>query len=172
MASKRTAQSASSDGKPRKKPKLSTAASLETRSIEERVQPFRIMTVKFPIDYTTPNWSTGQNRDVNEKHVKQLCHLFEEYGLERLNCAHRICLLSSLQDVQRACKHLGINCVPNDPTASPPYFESWGETCTGPVEVLAGNHRIAALKMYLERRKLDGNRAERWWLCDIYDRGM
>jgi hypothetical protein len=171
MPSKRSAQRDESHGRVRKKVRSTGGALLETTSIEERAEPFRLMTVRFPIDDVTPEWSTGCNRDINEKHVKQLCRLFEEYGLDRLDRAHRLSLLCNAQDVRLMCERIGIDCRPNDPGASPPSFKGWRSATAGTAEVLAGNHRIGALKAYLKQQKLTDDDEERWWVCNIFDRG-
>lgn len=172
MSSKRSAQTDESRGRVRKKVKSAGRALLETTSIEERAEPFRLMTVRFPIDDVTPEWSTGWNRNINEKHVKQLCQLFKEYGLDRLDRGHRLRLLCNAQDVRLMCEHVGIDSTPNDPDASLPSFEGWSSATTGTAEVLAGNHRIGALKAYLKQQKLTDDADERWWVCNIFDRGM
>ena len=172
MSSKRPAQSDGSHGRVRKKVRPTGGALLETTSIEERAEPFRLMTVRFPIDDVTPEWSMGWNRDINEKHVKQLCQLFEEYGLDRLGRAHRLRLLCRAQDVRLMCERIGIDCGPNDPGAPLPSFKGWSSATSGAAEVLAGNHRIGALKAYLKQQKLTDDDDERWWVCDIFDRGM
>ena len=172
MSSKRPAQSDGSRGRVRKKIRSTGGALSETTSLEERAEPFRLMTVRFPIDDLTAEWSTGRNRDINDKHAKQLCQLFKEHGLDRLGRAHRLRLLCCAQDVRLMCQRIGIDCTPNDPDASLPSFKGWSSTTAGAAEVLAGNHRIGALKAYLKQQKLTDDDDERWWVCNIFDRGM
>ena len=71
---------------------------------------------------------------------------------------------------QRRC--IGINCTPNHPDAPLPSFKGWSSTTAGVAEVLAGNHRVGALKAYLKQQKLTDDDDERWWVCNIFDRGM
>lgn len=144
--SKRSAQPVESRGRLRKRTKSSGGALQETASIEERAEPFRLMTVRFPIDDVTPTWSTGRNREINEKHFQQLCRLFNDYGLGRLNREHRLRLLCSAQDVRMMCENTGVDCRLNDSSDLLPSFRGWRRAVTGTAEVLAGNHRIAALK--------------------------
>jgi hypothetical protein len=73
----------------------------ESTSIEERAEPFRLMTAKFPIDDVAAQWSMGSNRDVDVKHVRQLCQRFEEHGLQRQDRTHRVCLLCHAEDVRQ-----------------------------------------------------------------------
>jgi hypothetical protein len=68
------------------------------------------------------------------------------------------------------CDHLGIDVAPNNHSGDPPFFESWSAVTSSPAELLAGNHRIHALKEFLDRRKIT-NKSDRWWICDIFDRG-
>jgi hypothetical protein len=142
----------------------------ESTSIEERAEPFRLMTAKFPIDDVTAQWSIGTNRDVDVKHVRQLCQLFEEHGLQRQDRTHRVRLLCHAEDVRAMCDHLGIDAGPNDHSTDPPHFEGWSTLTSSSAELLAGNHRINALKEFLKQRKIT-DKDERWWVCDIFDKG-
>jgi hypothetical protein len=170
MRPKRSAPSETSPRRIRKKAGHSHEALPESMTIEERAEPFRLMTVKFPIDEVNAEWSMGSNRDVEMKHVRQLCQVFDEHGLQRQDRTHRARLLCDAQDVRAMCDHLGIDSAPNDHNADPPFFEGWSAVTSSPAELLAGNHRIHALKEFLQRRKIT-DRSDRWWVCDIFDKG-
>ncbi|KAG6046407.1 hypothetical protein E4U33_001208 [Claviceps sp. LM78 group G4] len=45
----------------------------------------------------------------------------------------------------------------------------WSEAISSPIEVLAGQYRIAALRDYVT--ETEGDPAELWWTCELYDRG-
>jgi hypothetical protein len=128
------------------------------------------MTVKFPIDDVNFEWSMGSNRDVDARHVRQLCQLFEQHGLQRQSRSDRVRLLCCAEDVKAMCESLGIDSTPKDHSTEPPYFEGWTALTSSFAEMLAGNHRIQALKAYLKQRKVTDER-ERWWICDIFDKG-
>ncbi|KAG6100727.1 hypothetical protein E4U31_003926 [Claviceps sp. LM219 group G6] len=44
----------------------------------------------------------------------------------------------------------------------------WPQAISSPIEVLAGQHRIAALRDYVTETESDP--AELWWTCELYDR--
>ena len=171
MPSKRSAASEKPSRRVRAKSTPARGALPESRSIEERAEPFRLMTVKFPIDDVSAKWSMGSNRDVDVKHVRQLCQLFEEHGLQRQDRNHRVRLLCSAEDVKTMCDRLGVDATPNDSSgANPPYFEGWSSFTSCPAELLAGNHRVHALGEFLKQRKI-ADKSDRWWVCDIFDKG-
>ncbi|KAJ8610550.1 hypothetical protein MRB53_038455 [Persea americana] len=143
---------------------------LASISLEDRAEPFRLMTVKFPIDDVTPQWSLGSNRDVDAKQVRRLCELFREHGLQRRDRAHRIRLLCSARDVKKMCERLGIECQRNEHGTDLPVFTGWLATTSSTAEMLAGNHRVQALQAYLQEQNVT-DEAERWWVGDIFDKG-
>jgi hypothetical protein len=48
-------------------------------------------------------------------------------------------------------------------------FMDWMLVNGRPAELMAGNHRMEALKEHLKQLKSADD--ERWWICDIYDQG-
>jgi hypothetical protein len=170
MPTKRSATKEASSRRVRTKTNSASNALSESTTIEKRAEPFRLMTVKFPIDDVTPQWSMGSNRDVDAKHVRQLCQIFDEHGLQRQDRTHRVRLLCEAKDVKAICDHLGIDVTPNDHSTDPPFFEGWSAFTSSPAELLAGNHRIHALKEFLKQRKIT-DKNERWWVCDIFNKG-
>jgi len=170
MPPKKSATSEPPSRRVRKRADSAGDALPESIAIEERAEPFRLMTVKFPIDEVTAKWSMGSNRDIDTKHVHQLCQLFDEHSLQRQDRAHRARLLCRAEDVRAMCDHLGIDAAPNDDSSDPPFFEGWSTITSSSAELLAGNHRIHALKAFLEQRKIT-DKGDRWWVCDIFDRG-
>jgi len=170
MPPKKSAASEVPSRRVRKKAEPSRGVLPESMTIEERAEPYRLMTAKFPIDDVTAEWSIGSNRDVDMKHVRQLCRLFDEHGLQRQDRAHRACLICRSEDVRAMCDHLGINAAPNDHSGDPPFFEGWSTVASHPAELLAGNHRIHALEEFLKQRKIT-DKSDRWWVCDIFDQG-
>jgi hypothetical protein len=49
-------------------------------------------------------------------------------------------------------------------------FKGWDIIIRGKAELIAGNYRVEALKEYLRRSKSPENK--RWWICDMYDKGI
>jgi hypothetical protein len=96
----------------------------------------------------------GSNRDVDAKHVRQLCQLFEEHGLQRQDRTHRVRLLCRAEDVRTMCERLGVESTPNHHSTDLPFFEGWSAFASSSAEMLAGNHRVQALKAYLKQRKI------------------
>jgi hypothetical protein len=170
MPTKRSTTEEASSRRVRTKTNSASTALSESTSIEERAEPFRLMTVKFPIDDVTAQWSMGSNRDVDVKHVRQLCQLFKEHGLQRQDRTHRVRLLCHTEDVRAMCDHLGIDADPNDHSSDLPFFEGWSTLTSSSAELLAGNHRINALREFLKQRKIT-DKDERWWVCDVFDKG-
>ena len=56
------------------------------------------------------------------------------------------------------------------PLDSWPSFMDWARVNSQSVELMAGHHRVEALKAHLKERQAD-TPEERWWLCDVYDQG-
>lgn len=50
-----------------------------------------------------------------------------------------------------------------------PSFLDWQGVNPEPVELMAGHHRVEALKEYLKDQKVA--KGDGWWLCDVYDQG-
>lgn len=70
MPSKRSAINEVPSRRVRTKPDSASNALPESTAIEERAEPFRLMTVKFPIDDVTAQWNMGSNCDIDVKHVR------------------------------------------------------------------------------------------------------
>lgn len=76
MPTERSARSEVPSRRVRKKAGPTRDALPESITIEERAEPFRLMTVKFPIDEMNAEWSMGSDRYVDAKPVRQLCQVF------------------------------------------------------------------------------------------------
>lgn len=50
-----------------------------------------------------------------------------------------------------------------------PMFDNWMDVNDEKPEVLAGQHRIKALRQYV--RKSNGDAKDLWWVCEFYDKG-
>lgn len=157
-------------------PSRCVAAVKETLSIREQAEPYRLATVKFPIDDLTPEWTDGTNRTINAAHKRRLTRAFGQFGLDRMAEGNRLRLASTKEEVSRMMEELrragevganeGRRSDRERPWAS---FWDWVRINGTQVELMAGNHRVEALKDYL--KQFPDAAHERWWLCDIYDRG-
>jgi hypothetical protein len=152
----------------------------EVESVYDQSEQYRLVTVKFPIDALTPEWSIGTNRPINEAHKRRLCQIFKEAGVLRRDVSHRLQLACSKAQVQRMLDHLkqkgsqargAVGASKDAPAADVELlsFEDWSSVVGEKAELMAGNHRVEALKEYL--RCFESSQAERWWVCNIYDRG-
>src|ERR1700754_3512927 len=160
--------------------RTSEAVNLNDRkSIREEAEPYRLGTVKFPIDALSPVWSMGTNRLIDEAHKRKLCGLFKDLGLRRADVGNRIRVVCSRDDVEKMKDAMGLAGEENNNMSRPlegaqakepawPYFKEWMQIVGKEAELIAGNHRVEALK---EMLKSDGGIDERWWVCDLYDKG-
>jgi hypothetical protein len=161
------------------KKKAKKAIFKDARSVEEQSKPYLLATVQFPIDQLTSDWRLGSNRPVDEAHKRQLLQVFKDSGILRRDASHRLYISCSKTQVEKMLAHLKQkDSDAEDATGGPeienvnkewPSFEDWGDVIGEEAELLAGNHRVEALKEYL--RQAESPKAERWWVCNIYDRG-
>jgi hypothetical protein len=161
--------------------KKQRASLKEVKSVYDQSEPYRLVTVKFPIDALTPEWGIGTNRPINEAHKRRLCQIFKEAGILRRDASHRLQVACTKAQVQQMLEHLKHKESPADgavgasegaPAADVglPSFEDWDSVVGEKAELIAGNHRVEALKEYL--RCFESSQAERWWVCNIYNRGI
>jgi hypothetical protein len=56
-----------------------------------------------------------------------------------------------------------------------PSFDDWVRVNGTKAELIAGQHRVEALKLYLQRKDstvdYDVSESESWWVCEMYDKG-
>lgn len=157
---------------------------VKSKSLREQAEPYRLATAKFRIDALTSTWSLGSNRQIHESHVQSLCRIFDEQGLQREPVENHLLIACSKEEVQRMRGHLaqaeheisereGIS--PSWP--SWPSFGDWISVNGNRAEIMAGQHRVEALKLYLRRMSSSHPGAQAfekdqsWWICDIYDKG-
>lgn len=153
----------------------------ESESVYDEAEQYRLATVRFPIDALTPVWGMGTNRPINEGHKRRLCQIFKEAGVLRRDVSHRLQVACTKAQVQQMLDHLkqkgseakgaaGASQHAPDADVEFPSFEDWSSVVGEKAELVAGNHRVEALKEYL--RCSGASQAERWWMCNIYDRGI
>jgi hypothetical protein len=175
MATKRKA--AASSRLPAKRPRAQSDDAPEDvaygQSVRERAEPYRLGTARFPVDGLTPVWTQGCNRDPDKKQVQALCKIFEEQEVQRESVENRLRVLCSRAEVERMTAHLAQAGEPTSETASSlPSFRDWVKVNGGCAELMAGQHRVKALELFLKRgNRLPSSPESPWWPCDIYDRG-
>lgn len=150
------------------------------KSIREQAEPYKLATAKFPIAALTPTWRIGSNRPIDAKHVQELCRIFEEQHLQREQVENHLLVTCSREDFERMTVYLR-DAEKNRPvlegrSPSWPDFSNWVSVNNCQVEIMGGQHRVEALKVFLNRiSKRPGASAvvkeQSWWICEIYDQG-
>jgi hypothetical protein len=148
-----------------------------TQSVREQAEPYRIATAKFPIDALTPVWRIGSNRLVDAQHVQNLSRIFEQQGLQREAVENHLLIACSQAEVQRMWDHLGQTdrSTPTLGEAKLQSFRDWMLVNGCKAEIIAGQHRVEALKAFFQQKSRLHESLEEdplWWVCDIYDKGM
>jgi len=183
---------------------------LDTETIKEQARPHLLGSLPIHIDMLSAEWDFGSNRAINPRHVQDLIKQFEAHGIHRISPEYRLLVSCSLQDWQIVCNHYLIDRNDHrDPTATnvsdeskrfnPFYFQpssdhesvypldeipritDWVVLTGHHLQLLAGQHRVAALRKYLyntindsgdispqEKTSVD---CQLWWMCDVYNQG-
>ncbi|KAG6149300.1 hypothetical protein E4U11_000196 [Claviceps purpurea] len=129
----------------------------EGLSIKELARPYLLTITNLPIKALD---ITGRNRPLDADHVTDLKNVFRRDGLERMAPGNRLLCLCTAADIQ-----FGDTTWSNEQSKD---IRHWSEAISSPIEVLAGQHRIAALRDYVTETESDP--AELWWTCELYDR--
>lgn len=142
----------------------------ETDSIRQQAKPYRITTARIPINALTYTWSIGKNRRIDQQHVQKLYESFMRGELARQSEENYILVQCSAELVQRAMRETRAERGgDNNESWRLPMFDNWMDVNDEKPEVLAGQHRIEALRQYV--RKSDGDVKDLWWVCEFYDKG-
>lgn len=166
---KRKASEKSPDTKSTKRTRESSAAALkEPQHTRDEVEPYRLATAEFSIDALSPVWSSGVNRVINRAHVQRLCKRFSEVGVLRKDASHRLFVLATKSDVQSMLDHLNASGQVLGGKEQPS-FREWMQVVGQKAELLAGHHRVEALRMHVA--KVQAPAEEGWWVCDVFDKG-
>lgn len=142
-------------------------------SVIEQAKPYLLATAKFPISALTAVWKVGHNRQIDAKHVQNLYRIFKEQNLQREVDENHLRIACSRAEVDRMKDRLNSDNIVNDSWLD---FGNWTAVNGTKVELMAGQHRVEALKLFLDhvRRQSGGGLAEEdqsWWICKIYDIG-
>jgi hypothetical protein len=142
----------------------------ETDSIRQQAKPYRMTTARIPIDALTCTWSIGKNRRIDQQHVQKLFESFMRGELARQSEENYILVQCSAELVQRAMRETRAERGDdNNESWRLPMFDNWMDVNDEKPEVLAGQHRIEALRQYV--KKSDGDVKDLWWVCEFYDKG-
>jgi hypothetical protein len=175
MATKRKATTSTSVQLAKRKKARDDASSkgpTRGRPVRERAEPYRLATARFPVDALTPVWREGSNRELDIKQVRDLCESFGREQLLRESEENRLRVCCSRAEVERMTAHLAATGDATSGAApSLPSFHDWVEVNGCRAELMAGQHRVAALRRFLQKEFPNSSSEEHWWACDIYDRG-
>jgi hypothetical protein len=119
------------------------------QSIVEQAQPYLLTTARFPINALTPVWGQGSNRQVDTNHAQSLCRIFKEQGLQREPEENHLRIACSRAEVDRMIDYLRTAGTVNESLSllpAYPSFDDWMEVNRTKVEIMAGQHRVEALK--------------------------
>lgn len=143
----------------------------ETDSIRTLAEPYRITTAKIPIDALTCTWAIGNNRQIDQSHVQKLCESFMRGELARQSRENYIMVQCSARAVENALHNATVGGAEEgyDEPLRLPIFNNWSEINDEKPEVIAGQHRIEALREYV--RQTDSDAGDLWWICEFYDKG-
>ncbi|GJN76064.1 hypothetical protein PLICBS_010175 [Purpureocillium lilacinum] len=131
-----------------------------------QAQQYRILTAKMPVEALAADWSVARNRMVEEKHVRALCKIFTQGGLNRAD--HHVAVLATRSEVECMLRVMELHDEVTD-ADDIPVFDDW-PSVNRPVELMDGQHRVEALKRYVSETGAD--KKELWWPCDFYDRDV
>jgi hypothetical protein len=162
-----------SPSKPAKSPKPSPQTFTEVDSLRKQAEPYRLAVAELPIHLLHSSWSRGSNRPLDRNHVAHLCRSFQNGGLARRAEQHYIQVSCSAAAVQKMI----INALSDtdqshiqDRRQHVLSFRNWADFIDERPELMAGQHRIEALKDYVKQTHSDSN--DLWWICEFYDKGV
>jgi hypothetical protein len=141
--------------------------------VRERAAEHLLGTARFPVDALTPVWRKGTNRPLDMRQVRELCDSFGREGLLRESEGNRLQVCCSRAEFARMTTHLATTTGDGASGAgdSLPSFHDWVEVNGCRAELMAGQHRVAALERFLQKEFPTAPPEELCWACDIYDRG-
>lgn len=150
------------------KPKAPPSPFTEVDSVRMQAEPFRLATAELPIDLVSCSWSHGTNRELDHNHINHLYRAFRQGKLERRSQENYIQVSCSAAAVQKM-----LSTMPNTDLVTDRdrvlSFKNWAEVNDERPEVMAGQHRIEALKEYAKHAGADPDKQT--WVCEIYNKG-
>ncbi|KAF9869196.1 hypothetical protein CkaCkLH20_13327 [Colletotrichum karsti] len=142
---KRRAREATEAAPDRKRQTKEDAFLSESESVRERARPYLLAVAKMPVDTLGTRWSVGRNRPLEAGHARELKEVFKRSGLERRAPEHRILVLCGAEEVRRMR-----SAQPGSDRGGEDDFLGWAAVIGSTPEVMAGQHRIEALRAYVK----------------------
>jgi hypothetical protein len=107
------------------------------------------------------------------RQVRELCDSFGREGLLRESEGNRLQVCCSRAEFARMMAHLATTTSDGASGAGDalPSFHDWVEVNGSRAELMAGQHRLAALERFLQKEFPTAPPEEHSWACDIYDQG-
>ncbi|KAM0541484.1 hypothetical protein ACHAPJ_013219 [Fusarium lateritium] len=141
----------------------------EVDSLREQASPYCLAIAELPIELLDYSWSRGNNRPLDRNHVANICRSFQQGGLARGSEEHYIqvsCSAAAIEKMTRA--------IPETDSGNPSKnhvrsFRHWADVNDERPELMAGQHRIEALRDYV--KQTHSAPCELWWICEFYDKG-
>ncbi|CAG9951122.1 unnamed protein product [Clonostachys rosea f. rosea IK726] len=121
----------------------------DSASISELAKPYLLAVGRLPLDVLDTTWITGQNRAIDTTHVRELREAFRINGLQRCEPRNRLLCLCNADDVERVRCGDSSERVRGERQNDETDILRWAEVNSGSVEVMAGQHRIAALREFI-----------------------
>jgi hypothetical protein len=150
-----------------------------TPSLKRQAEAHFLGIAQIPVDALTGNWTIGSNRPIDGTHVNDLCRLFSENGLDRRTEPNRILVECAKEDYERMVK-FNQESIRNRGAQTilctePQLFKQWMRVNRKQVEIIAGQHRVAALAVFLRNQAIEVSgfniEGNSWWTCEIYNSG-
>jgi hypothetical protein len=136
--------------------------------VRRQAKPYRPAIAELPINLLTSSWSRSNNRPLDRNHVAHLCRSFRQGNLARraeenyiqVTCS-AAAIDSIISTIAESYRH------PDDhPVLS---FKHWAGVNDEKPEVMAGQHRIEALRDYVKQTGSGSD--DLWWTCEFYNKG-
>lgn len=160
--------------KPVKSPKPSPPSFIEVDSLRRQAEPYRLAVAELPIHLLESSWSRGNNRPLDRNHVAHLCRSFQNGGLARRAEQHYIQVSCSAAAIQKMMTNTSLDTDQShdvqDQHQHMLSFRNWADFNDERPELMAGQHRIEALRDYVKQTNSDSS--DLWWICEFYNKGI
>ncbi|CCE32938.1 uncharacterized protein CPUR_06860 [Claviceps purpurea 20.1] len=128
----------------------------ESKSVRDLAKPHLLTVAKLQLKALKPNWSTGSNRQLDADRVSKLKNVFKKDGLKRTAQENWLLCVCNAADISKLW--------PDENSLDRGHCS---EVMPQLIEVLNGQHRIAALRDYVSDTGND--EADLWWMCELYN---
>ncbi|SCO47758.1 uncharacterized protein FFMR_08829 [Fusarium fujikuroi] len=139
----------------------------EVNSVRRQAEPYRLAIAEFPINLLTSSWSRSTNRPLDRNHVAHLCRSFRQGNLTRRAEENYIQVTCSATAVDSIISTIAGSDrhADNHPVLS---FKHWADVNDEKPELMTGQHRIEALRDYVEQTSSGSD--DLWWTCEFYNK--